>query len=139
MRRFYDLTTAALGFSLGFFLYLAIETVYKRQFSGSATHFSMGLLAGLAFVFLFFLDKTSLGFFKKAFWGAVFITALELVFGLYLNLYRGLGIWDYSALPLHFLGQICPAFSLVWFFFSCAVLGINRFLSLEVKFLCGGN
>ena len=128
--------TSSFGFSLGFFLYLAIEILYKRQFSTSNTHFSMGLLAGLAFVFLLFLDQTALGFFSKALFGAVFITVLEFVFGLYLNVYRGLGIWDYSALPFHILGQICPAFSLVWFGFSCLVLWINRFLLLEVKFLC---
>ncbi len=134
--RFLYFLTACFSFSLGFFLYLAIETLYKRNFTNSNTHFSMGLLAGFAFVFLLFLDKTALNFFHKAIWGAVFITVLELIFGIYLNLYKGLGIWDYSSIPFHFLGQICPLFSLLWFVFSCLVLWINRFLLLEIRFLC---
>jgi len=134
--RFVYVTTSCFSFSLGFFLYLAIETVYKRNFSSSSTHWTMGLLAGLAFVFLLFLDRTSMNFFHKAILGAVFITALELVFGIYLNLYKGLGIWDYSSMPFHFLGQICPLFSMIWLGFSCLVLWINRFLLLEVNFLC---
>lgn len=129
--------TFCFSFSLGFFLYLAIETLYKRQFTASPTHFTMGLIAGLAFVFLLFLDKTAMRFLYKAALGAVFITVLEFLFGLYLNLYRGLGIWDYSRMPFHVLGQICPAFSLVWFGFSCLVIFINRFLLTEVRFLCG--
>ena len=127
--------TSCLSFSLGFFLYLTIETLYKRHISHSNTHWSMGLLAGLVFLFLLFLDKTSLLFWQKAALGMVFITAGELLFGLYLNLYRGLDIWDYSHLPLHLFGQICPSFSLLWLVFSCAVLWINRFLLWEIKFL----
>lgn len=131
--RFVYVTTSCISFSLGFYLYLLIEAVYKRNFSTANEHWSMGLLAGFAFVFLLYLDRTPLSFWKKAFGGAVFITVLELIFGIYLNLYRGLGVWDYSRLPFHFLGQICPLFSLVWFGFSCIVLYLNRFLLWEVR------
>lgn len=135
MSRFVYFVATSLSFSLGFFLYLAIETVYKRYFSSSDTHWTMGLLAGLAFVFLLYLDRSALGFFQKALLGAVFITLGELAFGIYLNLYRRLAIWDYSRLPFHFLGQICPLFSLIWLLLCCFVIPINRFLLLEVEFL----
>ena len=135
-RRVYFLT-ALFAYSLGFFLYLAMESFYKSHFSSAATHFSMGLLAGLAFVFLLFLDKYRLPFFVKALSGAAFITLLEFFFGIYLNLYLGLGVWDYSAFAFDLLGQICPQFSLIWFVLSCGVLWIDRFLLLAVRFFVG--
>ena len=128
--------SSCFSFSFGFFLYLTIEILYKRFFSGSPTHFSMGLLAGISFVFLYFLDDSPLGFGVKMLAGGVLITVLEFFLGIYLNLYLQLGIWDYRDQPFDLLGQICPVFSLIWVAFSGAVIGFNRFLKRIVKFLC---
>lgn len=46
--------------------------------------------------------------------GGFGITATELVAGLVLNLWLGLGIWDYSHLPLNLLGQISLSWTLLW-------------------------
>ena len=46
---------------------------------------------------------------------AVLVTAVELAAGLILNVWLGLGVWDYSHLPGNFMGQICPQFFGVWF------------------------
>ena len=48
------------------------------------------------------------------------ITAIEFVFGLILNVWLGLGMWDYSNMPGNVLGQICPQFMVLWFFLSAA-------------------
>ena len=45
---------------------------------------------------------------------ALLVTAVELVSGLILNVWMGLGIWDYSHLPGNLWGQICPQFSAAW-------------------------
>lgn len=45
---------------------------------------------------------------------AVLVTVVELAAGLILNVWLGLGVWDYSRLPGNFLGQICPQFFVVW-------------------------
>ena len=42
------------------------------------------------------------------------VTAVEFVAGLVLNVWLGLGVWDYSHLPLHLMGQICPQFTAIW-------------------------
>lgn len=42
------------------------------------------------------------------------VTAVEFVAGLVLNVWLGLGVWDYSHLPLHLMGQICPQFTALW-------------------------
>lgn len=46
------------------------------------------------------------------------ITVVEFVVGLILNVWMGLGIWDYSHMPGNLLGQICPQFVGVWFLLS---------------------
>ena len=47
---------------------------------------------------------------------ALLVTAVELAAGVILNIWLGLGIWDYSHLPFILWGQICPQFSAVWWF-----------------------
>ena len=42
------------------------------------------------------------------------VTAVEFVAGLVLNVWLGLGVWDYSHLPLHLMGQFCPQFTALW-------------------------
>ena len=46
---------------------------------------------------------------------AALVTAAELAAGLILNVWLGLGVWDYSDLPGNFMGQICPQFAAIWF------------------------
>ena len=46
------------------------------------------------------------------------ITVIELTTGLILNVWLGLNVWDYSNMPGNFLGQICPQFTVLWFFLS---------------------
>ena len=45
---------------------------------------------------------------------AALVTAVELAAGVFLNIWLGLGVWDYSALPGNLWGQICPQFAVVW-------------------------
>lgn len=42
------------------------------------------------------------------------VTAAELAAGLALNLWLGLGVWDYSGMPGNLWGQICPQFAALW-------------------------
>ena len=46
---------------------------------------------------------------------AALVTAVELAAGLILNVWLGLGVWDYSNLPGALWGQICPQYSALWF------------------------
>lgn len=46
------------------------------------------------------------------------ITVIEFIFGLILNVWLGLNMWDYSNMPGNVLGQICPQFMILWFFLS---------------------
>ena len=57
-----------------------------------------------------------ISFIVQAVIGALIVLAVEFVSGCILNLWLGLGVWDYSNQPGNVLGQICPAFGLLWFF-----------------------
>lgn len=60
------------------------------------------------------------------------ITAVELIAGLVLNVWLGLGIWDYSGLPFNFMGQICLQFWLIWCLVSMPAIIILDFLRYAV-------
>ena len=62
------------------------------------------------------------------------IVAAELAAGLVLNIWLGMAIWDYSALPGNLWGQICPQFFCCWLF--VALLAV--FLDDGVRYVSFG-
>jgi len=96
----------AISFSFGFFAYLGIEKLYKSLISHSPTHWSMGLVAGLSFLFLLVLDEKKIPLPVKAILGGLFITLLELLAGVILNLHYQMNVWDYRQSFGNFKGQI---------------------------------
>lgn len=50
------------------------------------------------------------------------ITAVEFAAGLIINVWLGMGVWDYSAMPGNIMGQVCPQFLVLWA--GLAALGI---------------
>lgn len=63
----------------------------------------------------------------------VLITATEFVAGLVLNIWLGLGIWDYSNMWGNVLGQICPAFVGVWYVLCLVFIPVFDVLKYLVK------
>ena len=68
--------------------------------------------------------------------GAGVITAVEFVSGCVLNLWLGLEIWDYSALPFNILGQVCLLYVGLWYFLALPVIVVDDYLRWR---LCGGD
>ena len=99
----------AVLFYLGGMGYVGLELLWRQR-----SHSSMFLLGGLCFLALGQLDETypRLPQPIRAAAGAGIITMLELAAGLLVN--RQHQVWNYSALPWNFLGQICLPFSLLW-------------------------
>ena len=65
--------------------------------------------------------------------GMVIVTVIEFVSGYVLNIKLGLGIWDYSNMKYNFMGQICPQFSMAWFFLSYAIIYIDDYIRKVMK------
>ena len=96
-------------FCLGGALYVGLEFLW-RGFS----HISMFLAGGLCFLLIGHLGevKPRLPLPLRILAGAGIITMVELGTGLLVN--RNYTVWDYRGQPGNFLGQICPAFCLLW-------------------------
>ncbi len=110
-----------LLFLIGAAGYPLLELLWRGR-----THPSMALVGGLCFLCIFLINThfTHLSLPFRALLCAGVITGAELLSGIVLNLFLGLGVWDYSAQPLHLFGQICPAYSVLWFLLSLVLLFI---------------
>ena len=96
----------------GSVLYCWLEILYRGH-----THWSMAICGGVCTSVIYGINRRfyPYGDVGCALLGALAITLSELVTGCLVNLWLGLGVWDYSHLPLNLWGQICLPFSAVWF------------------------
>lgn len=97
---------------IGGFVYYAFELVLRGW-----SHWTMFLLGGLCFVLIGEYNEHvewDTPLIKQGIVGACIVTALEFIVGMIVNVYFGWGIWDYSNVPLNFMGQICLPFSIMW-------------------------
>lgn len=94
---------------LGGFFYVLLEFLYRGR-----SHPTMFLAGGFCFLLIGLLDRLFPGMpvLLQMVLGAGIITAVELITGLLFN--GDLRIWNYSACPFNFRGQICLQYSLLW-------------------------
>lgn len=106
--------------------YFSIEMLWRGH-----SHWTMALVGGLCFVLIGAINEYipwEMGFIKQALIGASIVTAVEFVAGLILNVWLGLGIWDYSSLPLNVMGQICLPFFFAWIALSAIAIILDDYL-----------
>ncbi len=115
-----------------FFMGAAGYASLEKLFRGF-THWTMFVAGGIVFVILYYINSKNedapLG--QKCLAGAVIITMVELATGCVVNLWLGWNVWDYSAYPLNFMGQICLAFTALWFFLCIPLSYVTRYLHLR--------
>lgn len=117
---------ALVLFLIGAGAYAAIEILWRGY-----THWTMAVLGGLLFLLLGGINNwlpwdMSLAF--QVVIGTVMVTAVEFAAGLILNVWLGLGIWNYSELPGNVLGQICPQFTAAWAGLSLVAILLDDYL-----------
>lgn len=111
---------------IGGMIYVLIELLFRGR-----SHFTMFILGGVCFVSVGLINEVlpwNTPFQLQMLLGGSIITVLEFISGCILNLYFGLGIWDYSDQPGNILGQICPLFSLLWVFLSGLAIALDDYL-----------
>ncbi len=110
-------------FIAGAAAYFAVELLWRGH-----SHATMFFAGGICFLTIYRAEKrlSEYPLALRCACYALMITAVELVFGVVFNLILGMGVWDYSSVPMNFYGQICPAFTVLWF-------GI----SFPAVYLCG--
>ncbi|GHU95037.1 hypothetical protein FACS1894208_07160 [Clostridia bacterium] len=110
----------------GGFVYYLIEVLW-RGYSDP----SMFVVGGFCFLVVGAINNFfpwALGFVWQSVIGAAVITAAELISGVALNVWAGLGIWDYSQMPFNFMGQICLPYSLLWVPVSAFAIWLDDYL-----------
>lgn len=98
--------------AVGGLMYIALELLWRGH-----SHWTMFILGGICFAALGLINEVlpwDMPLWKQSSIGACIITALEFVTGCVVNLWLGLGVWDYSHMKGNILGQICPQFFLLW-------------------------
>jgi len=121
-----ELLKCALLFLIGGALYYCIEILWRGH-----SHWTMAVVGGICFVVIGGLNNYipwEMPMWKQGFVGALFVTGMELVVGIPLNLMMGLHIWDYSSLPFNLLGQICLPFTVLWFFLALLCIYVDDWM-----------
>ena len=110
-------------------MYVTIELLYRGH-----THYSMFIVGGVCGVLIGLINDNTpdMPLLPQCVLGAIIITVIELLTGLFLNVYLGLNVWDYSNQPFNFMGQICPQFCIIWCILSILVIRIDDWLKEKV-------
>ena len=98
-------------FLIGAFAYCGIEIIWRGY-----THWTMGVLGGSCFFYHL------MPFRKQMILGGLIVTVMEFIAGCILNLWLGLGIWDYSQMPFNLCGQICLPYTILWILLSAVCI-----------------
>ena len=110
-------------------MYVTIELLYRGH-----THYSMFIVGGVCGVLIGLINDNTpdMPLLPQCVLGTVIITVIELLTGLFLNVYLGLNVWDYSNQPFNFMGQICPQFCIIWCILSILVIRIDDWLKEKI-------
>lgn len=106
--------------------YFLIEVGWRGH-----SHISMFVLGGICFLLIGWINELlpwEMGIVWQSLIGAGIVTVLEFITGLIVNVWLGLGVWDYSNLPLNIMGQICVPFMLAWIPLSCIAIILDDHL-----------
>lgn len=116
----------AFLFLVGGLLYCMIEFWFRGR-----THPSMLVVGGLCFLLCGAMNEVIpwyMPFWEQMLIGGMQITFVEFLSGVILNLILHLDVWDYSKMPMNFLGQICIPFSIAWIFLSAVAIILDDYL-----------
>ena len=113
-------------FLLGAGAYGTMEVLFRGY-----THWTMLITGGACVLTMYYMQDwiLNLAVVLGALAGALVITFYEFFVGVLVNLKLGWQVWDYSALPGNILGQICPAFTAIWFCVCFLFFGAVRIFS----------
>lgn len=114
----------AVLFYLGGCAYMGLELLWRGR-----SHGSMFIAGGTCFLLIGQLNQVQprLPLHLRSVVGAGIVTMVELGIGLLYN--RNFEVWDYRDRMGNFLGQICPAFTVLWIPVSLMALGLHELLS----------
>ncbi len=119
----------AILWYLGGMAYILLELLWRGW-----SHGSMFVVGGLCFLLIGNINSLfpDMPLLMQSVLGACMVTALELISGLYLNIYLRLGVWDYSPMPYSFLGQVCMGYFFLWIIVAFFAVFLDDFLRFKL-------
>ena len=111
---------------IGGIIYGAIEVACRGH-----THWTMVILGGVCFVAVGLINEIipwEMPLAVQMLCGSLIITALEFACGCIVNVWLGWQVWDYSNQWGNLLGQICPLYSVIWYFVSAIAIILDDWL-----------
>ncbi|MCL2772201.1 MAG: putative ABC transporter permease [Oscillospiraceae bacterium] len=115
-----------LWFFMGM-IYLTIEGIWRGW-----TNIVMLPIGGLCGIAIGEINQMPLFYKSKMVWqsliGAVIVLAVEFVSGCILNIWLGLGIWDYTGKFGNIYGQICIQYAILWFLLMPFAIWVEDYL-----------
>lgn len=97
---------------------MMLEGIWRHGYA----HVSMALVGAVVLWAVGAMNQIPLFYRLPMFWQAslamLLIFAIELGAGLIINVWLGLGVWDYTGRPLNFMGQIWLPYAPLWFFLA---------------------
>lgn len=135
-----------IHFIFFYMIYINIE-VHNRAYNNALVGFKgiskwslagwtslwMGLISGFCGIIIGSLnDKPryyNLKIWQQVIIGGSLITAVELLTGVFFNMYLHLNLWDYSYEKFNFLGQLSLKNSIYWYLLSVVVIWFDDVLS----------
>lgn len=98
---------------VGGLIYYCLEILWRGY-----SHWTMFLLGGICFFLCGLINEIipwEMPLPVQMLLGAFLITLLEFNVGVWVNLYLGWQVWDYSDKSFQVMGQICLKSTLIWF------------------------
>lgn len=120
-------------FFIGAFAYCGIEIIWRGY-----THWTMGVLGGVCFIDIGLINNSRffyhlMPFREQMVLGGLIVTVMEFIAGCILNLWLGLGIWDYSQMPFNLCGQICLPYTILWILLNAVCIVVDDWLRYLMK------
>lgn len=138
-------TNSTIHFLVFGCIYLNIE-IFSRALSGTLVGFQgiskwslcgwtslwMFPIGGMCGVIIGSLNNKpkyyNLKMWQQVIIGGSLITSVELLSGIFFNMYLHLNIWDYSYDKFNFFGQICLQNCIAWYFLSIVIIWLDDVL-----------
>lgn len=113
-------------FGVGGMTYNIVELIFRGY-----THWTMFIVGGFCFIAVGMINEIlswETPFILQCIIGGMIITSVEFISGCIINLWLGLGVWDYSNMPFNILGQICLPFTFLWILISAPAIVLDDYL-----------
>ena len=119
---------SVLGY-IGGMVYVGMELLWRGW-----SHGSMFVVGGICFLLIGSIETVfpNMPLVIQSIFGGLLVTTMELLSGLFLNVLLDMHVWDYSSLPMNFMGQVCLSYYFLWIFVSFLAIWADKLLRLSL-------